>query len=207
MGHVMNQAELNENPTVLLRRLHRWRMAFFGLVILLAGITIGAAGVLLVVRPEPPGPPRDPDVAVRMMMGRFRDELQLEPEQVDAIRAILHARMQNLNEIREQARPKIEAQLRTLKKEIEAVLTPEQRGRWERIVSRLEREFRHGMRRGPGRPGGPRPDDFPGGRGGYRRPSSFGPRDGERPGRPGSPRRHRRPDEETVRDRNDVTDL
>lgn len=202
----MNQADLNENPIVLLRRLHRWRMAFFGLVILLAGITIGAAGTLLVVRPEPPGPPRDPDVAVAMMMGRFRNELQLTPDQMNAIRAVLRERMQRLHEIREQARPEIESQLEALKSEIDAVLTEEQRGRWQRIVSRLEGEFRYGMRRGPGRPGGPRPEGYRGGRGGPRPPDQFGPPNGERPRRPGPGRQHWGPTEgDATPDRNDVT--
>lgn len=203
----MNQADLNENPIVLLRRLHRWRMAFFGLVILLAGITIGAAGALLVVRPQPVQPPRPPDEIVPIIMARFRNELQLTPDQTDAIRGILRTRMQELHAIREAARPEIESQLEAMKKEIDAVLTEEQRGRWQRIVSRLEGEFRHGMRRGPGRPGGPRPEGYRQGRGGPRPPDQFGPPNGERPRRPGPGRQHWGPTEGNAPpDRNDVQD-
>ena len=182
MGDVMNQPDSSDNPTILLRRLHRWRMAFFGLMILLAGITIGAAGALLVVRPdEGPGPPLDPEMAVRLLLTRFREELRITDDQADQIRALLRTRMQNLHKLREEARPKIEEQLQGIKKEIGAVLTEEQRGRWEGIVERLEREFHRGMRRGPGGPGGP---------GGSRDRNGF--REGRDrfrgPGRPGAPR-------------------
>ena len=34
-----------DNPTALLQQMHRWRMAFFGLTILIAGAVIGASWV------------------------------------------------------------------------------------------------------------------------------------------------------------------
>ena len=49
MGSSVNPNESSESPTVLLRRLHHWRMAFFGMVILLAGMLSGAAVTLLIV--------------------------------------------------------------------------------------------------------------------------------------------------------------
>ncbi len=178
MGDVMNHADGNDNPMVLLRGLHRWRMAFFGLVILLAGITLGAAGTLLLVRPAERQPPVDLEMATNVMLGRFRAELGLTREQADQIQQILRSRMQKLREIRLQARPQIEEQLGAVKEEIGAVLTAEQRERWQGIMLRLEREFRRGMRRGPGGPG-------PGFRGGRDR---SGP-----PGGPGRRFNDRRP--------------
>jgi len=150
----MKQSD-NDNPTALLRRLHRWRMAFLGLVILLAGVTIGVAAALLVFGPPERPRPMGPEMAVRGMLGRFRDQLNITDEQAEQIRTILRTRMQNLQKLREEARPKIEEQLEELKNEISAVLTPEQSSKWQEIVSRLEREFRHGMRPGPGGPDRP----------------------------------------------------
>lgn len=171
MGDVMNHADGNDNPMVLLRGLHRWRMAFFGLVILLAGMTLGAAGTLLLIRPAERQPPMDLEMATNAMLGRFRAELGLTREQTKQIQQILQTRMQRLHEIRLQARPQIEEQLGAVKEEIGTVLTAEQRSRWQEIVTRLEREFHRGMRRGPGGPG-------PGFRGGR-----------DRPGLPGGPGR------------------
>ena len=88
MGDSMNPSENLDSPTVLLRRLHRWRMAFFGLMILIAGLTTGAAVTLLVVDwrgPDRPisgaggdrirarvGPPGDPRRRARQGRHRLR---------------------------------------------------------------------------------------------------------------------------------------
>lgn len=195
MGNVMKHADSNENPTVLLRRMHRWRMAFFGLAILLAGVTIGAAGAILVVRPT--GGPRllPIEMMVRGLLTKFREELRITDEQAEQIRAVLEARMKNLQKLREEARPKIEEQLKAMKAEVNEVLTEEQQKRWQEMLKHVEREFHRGMRRGPGMPGGPGgpggpPDGFRGGRDRSRRP-----------GWPGEPRGERGP---RGRDRNDV---
>lgn len=168
----MRTPEMNETPTVALRRLHRWRMAFSGLVILIAGITIGGAGAVVFIRPAERQPPPDMERAVAGMVGWFRQELSLSQEQMAEIEAILRLRMGNLEQLRREARPKIDEQLQAMKYEIDDVLTEEQRNHWLRITERLEREFHRGMRRGgPGRPGpGPR-DDFRG----ERRPERFDP--------------------------------
>ncbi|MBN1360693.1 MAG: hypothetical protein JW993_08880 [Sedimentisphaerales bacterium] len=170
----MKTPELNEAPTVALRRLHRWRMALSGLAILIAGITIGAAGAVLFIRPEERLPPPDLDAAVAGMVGWFRDELNLSHDQLAKIESVVRLRMGNLDQLRRDARPKIEEELQAMKREIDEVLTEEQRDSWQRIMERLEREFHRGLRR-------------PGGRG--------GPRDGFRDGRRG-PRRGGRPDGE-----------
>lgn len=207
----MKTPKMNENPTVALRRLHRWRMALSGLAILIAGITIGAAGAVVVIRPVERRPPPDVDRAVAMMIGRFQDELDLSSEQVDNIRSILRRHMENLEKIRLEARPLIEAELQTMKTEIDAVLTAEQRNEWQRVTERLDHEFRRGMRRGGGdrrggRRGGPpgrgdRPDGEPGEmrRPGSWRPDGFDPNGPrwmqERRGDPNGPfRRGSRPD-------------
>jgi hypothetical protein len=162
MGDVMRLPESNEPPTVVLRRLHRWRMALSGLVILAAGITIGAAGAVVFLRPTDREPPPDPEAVVPVMVGQFQGMLNLSQEQMAEIEVILKLRMGNLEKIRTEARPKIEAELQAMKNEIDRVLTQDQRDDWQRITERLDREFHRGMRRGPGR-GGPG-EGFRGGR-------------------------------------------
>lgn len=184
----MEQLDPNVNPTVALRRMHRWRMALSGLVILAAGITLGVAGALLVVRPAGPRPP-DPDDAVVATLTRFRDELNLSTEQAEKIGTILREHFQQLEALRREARPKIEQLLGEMKTQVSAVLSEQQRADWQKLTARLENEFRRGMRRGPGGPGGPgRPGDGPrGGRGDWpRRPERFGPGEEGRPWGPGS---------------------
>jgi hypothetical protein len=183
--------------------LHRWRMALSGLVILIAGITLGAAGAVLVIRPADPQPPLDITRAVADMVGRFRDDLNLTPEQVDKIRTILKTRMEALEALRKAARPKIEELLQSMKADVEAVLTKEQKEKWQEITEGFDRVFHRGL--GPGGRGGPGRGG-PGGdfRGGGRRfgpgdrsdandPRRFGERrfgafDPNEPRRPGGPR-------------------
>lgn len=190
----MKPSDLSQHPTTALRRLHRWRMALSGLVILIAGITLGAAGAVVFIRPADRQPPPDVDVVVPGMVGWFRDALNLSQEQVARIDAILRLRMGNLEEIRTAARPKIDEQLQAMKREIDEVLTEEQRNDWQRITERLDREFHRGMRRGgPGGRGGPGEDFRSGRRSGDRRFERFDPngprRSREWRGDPNDPRR------------------
>lgn len=186
----MEPHDPNVNPTMALRRTHRRRMVLSGLVILIAGITLGAAGTLLVVRPDVPRPP-DIDHAVGMTLMRFRPELDLTDEQVDRIRVILRDHFEQLEALRRAARPKIEQVLEDMKTQISGVLTEEQQAQWQKLTERLEREFRRGMRRRPGGPGGPggpgrRGDGPRGGRGDWPGgPDRFGPEGERRPWGPG----------------------
>jgi Spy/CpxP family protein refolding chaperone len=178
---MMKEPDAHASLTTSIRRQHRWRMVVAGLVILAAGMTLGVAGTMLVVRPGVPRPPMAPERAAGFMLMHFEEELELTPEQVDQIKAILNTRMTKLDEIREKARPEIEAQLDLMKSEISEVLTPEQEDHWQGIIERLERMFKRGMRRGPGGRGGP------GGPGDRRGPGErFGDRRGPFPG-PGRP--------------------
>jgi len=211
----MNELDPNANLTVTLRRAHRWRMAISGLVILAAGVTLGVAGTLLVVKPTERRPPLIPGIAAEHTLRRMQDELNLTPEQVEKIDAILREQFEMLEKLRDEARPKITAAFEAMKTGIDAVLTEQQRSDWEKATARVEQEFRRGMRRrggprGPGGPGGPG-EGF-GERGGrFRGPGpGFGPGPGDEPG-PRERRRWRpRPGEEPgpmVEGRRDANDL
>lgn len=159
-------------------------MAISGLVILAAGITLGIAGTLLVVRPTETRPPMPTDRMVRFMLGRFRNELNLTDEQSEQIGAILKGHFAELERLRTEARPKISKVFETLKSDVDGVLTEEQRDRWEKLRERMDEEFHRGMARGPGRRGGPgRPGEgFRDGPGPFRGPGGPRPDDGGDPG-------------------------
>jgi hypothetical protein len=149
----MSQIEANDNTIIeCVRKAHRWRMAFFGLVILLAGIVIGAASVIILLRPRPVGPPVGPEFVSEEMISGLRRQLGLSPEQIEKVESILQKHMQKLHEIRMNARPQIAEQLRLMNEEISAVLTETQRQIWQERLYRLQRQFR---RRGNGLEGPP----------------------------------------------------
>jgi hypothetical protein len=175
---MMEELDANANLTASLRRQHRWRMALSGLVILAAGVTLGIAGTLLVVGPPNRRPPLDWRMAAELTSKRMQDELDLTPEQVERIDAILREQFETLEALREAARPKISEVFEAMKTGIDAVLTEQQRRDWEKATARLEQEFRRGMRRrggsrGPGGPGGPG-DGFRDGRGQFPGPGPDG---------------------------------
>ena len=166
MGAAMNQTQQIENPTVLIQRAHRWRMAFFGLVILLAGIVIGVAATILATGYAPPEPPPGPEFAADRMVGRLQRDLRLTPDQIDRIRTILERHVQKLQEIRMDARPKIAAELQLMNDEISSVLRHDQRRLWQQHLGRLQDELTRGPIRHIQGPewryrGGRQPPDLP----------------------------------------------
>jgi len=153
----MNQNESGTTPTALLRRLHHWRMAFFGMVILVAGMLGGAAATLLAVRRvTPPGrlaPPPD----VEVLLTRLNEPLHLTAEQHEQVKPILQKHMTRLGQIQEDGRKAIAEELRLLTQEMAGVLTEEQMGVWQRLFLDLPPRMRHipqelgpGYGRGPG---------------------------------------------------------
>lgn len=177
MGDAMNEIEKTKTPHDYLKQMHRWRMAFFGLVILLAGIVIGASSLFLLRRgPRPPLPPLD-EAAARLL-DEQSNRLGLSPEQTDKIGPIFQKYIGTLEEIRVAAFEQVTEQLQLMNKEVSSVLDDHQRRLWGRDIQGLHRRFRprspqderghrgppmrqygpeRGFRRGPG-PFGPRRD-------------------------------------------------
>jgi hypothetical protein len=177
----MNEVEKTQMPHNYLRQMHCWRMAFFGLVILLAGIVLGASSLyLLRRRPKPPLPPLD--VATSRLLDEQRDRLDLSPGQMDKIGPIFQKYMGTLEEIRMAAFEQITKQLELMNEEVCSILDEHQKRLWEGDIQGLHRMFR---------PRSPEDHRGPGGRqyGPERRfrrgPGSFGPwRDQAGPNRP-----------------------
>ncbi len=177
MGSPIDPNESSESPTVLLRRLHHWRMAFFGMVILLAGMLSGAAVTLLVVgqmgRKSPPHPAVP---MITQMLARLSGPLHLTVEQEKQIEPILQTHMARLIQIQEEGQKTIGEELRLLSQEMAGVLTGDQMRLWERLFLDLPVSIRHipqgygpGTGRGPAPPGGWR--GRPNGRGPLHSPS------------------------------------
>lgn len=142
----------------------------------LSGVAIGAMGMLLYVQQVARSgePAFDSDRAFDR--GHLIRELDLSEEQRAQIRSILEASWREGAEMRRQLRPEVEALMGRTRASIEAVLTPEQREKFEQM-QRLDRRPLERLLLGPGvGPPGPR---HPGERGG----PSDGPRGRRRPPR------------------------
>lgn len=190
----MSDTDRHDNPTIdYMQKLHRWRMAFFGVVILLAGIVIGGASMMILVPHKLIKPPPGPEFEPFRILPPLQRDLGLTPEQADKIKPIMDKHIDKLNQIRMNARTEIGETLKQMNDEIAAILTGEQKQIWRRGFDRLEGELHPGdRRRGEGPGGGRFRRDEPGrerpGFGqGFRRgpgpgPGPFGP-----PGPPAGP--------------------
>jgi len=155
MNHTDNTETTDSLSVNYMRKMHRWRMAFFGLVILLAGLVIGAASTLILVRPRPIGwPGGGPEFVSDEMLRGLQRYLHLSREQADKVESILQKHMRKLNDIRMNARPQIVEQLRLMNEEISAVLTEQQKQVWQDSLQQLQRQLQpRGHRWGAGMEG------------------------------------------------------
>jgi len=147
----MKQTETTDSPTThYMRRLHRRRIALFGLVILLAGSVIGAASIMIVAPHKLTRPPRPPEIAIEGLLPNLERCLHLTAEQRKNIKPILQMHMQKLDEIRADARAEIDETLGQMNEDVTAMLTEQQKQTWQWRLHRLQRQLRPPGRRGPG---------------------------------------------------------
>jgi len=158
MGSPISQNESSESPTVLLQRLHHWRMAFFGMVILLAGMLSGAAVTLLIVGHLGPKGPAWSVHAVRLLLERLTGPLHLTADQRQQIEPILKSHMTRLDQIQGDGQKAVAEELRRMTQEVAGVLTEDQMRLWERLFLDLPGSMRHiPQELGPGYGRGPAP--------------------------------------------------
>ena len=138
-----------------------------------------------------------PGFEVERLMNEMQDELLLSPDQSKQLKEVVSSHNERMKAIRDEVDPKIQSELESLKKQVEAILRPEQAKRWNERYDGMQQRFRHfgppgappgsdherrphglpgdGMPFGP--PNGPRPPD------GMRQ----GPPNGVQPGPPNMP--------------------
>ncbi|MBN2313141.1 MAG: hypothetical protein JXM79_04385 [Sedimentisphaerales bacterium] len=155
----MSQIEKSDPMNIgAMCNLHRWRMIFFGAIILLAGMVTGGALMMILMPHKLMTPPPGPEFDSLRMLPSLRRDLGLTPEQSRRISPILDQHMKKLGEIRTEARTEIEQTLKQMNEDICEILTDRQERIWKQSVERLQRGLRPGG--GPGRlgegPGGGR---------------------------------------------------
>jgi hypothetical protein len=146
----MNTEQNNNINLEHIRKIYYWRTAFFGLVILIAGIVIGGASISIYMTHRTTRPERGPEFNSLQVIPPLRRNLNLSQEQSNKIKPIIDGSMKKLRDIRENARTEIESTLQQMNKEISKILNDTQRQRWQREVNRLQRELRPGVQRRDG---------------------------------------------------------
>jgi TolA-binding protein len=143
-----------------------------GLVILAAGVAIGAGLTYMALSSQKDRYGQEPELFAEHMLRQLGRELNLTPQQRRRLDPILQNHFKTLNDIRAGVRPQIVSQLEQLNSDIASVLDIEQTQLWQSKVQRLEDHFPTFRRRGPGQGQGFGPE---GGRGSGQ---GFGPEGG-----------------------------
>jgi Spy/CpxP family protein refolding chaperone len=117
----------------------RWQQTALGVLILLAGISIGAAGTVLIGKEVIRRRLEHPD---RMSVGIARQmtrSLDLSPDQAKQVEAIVDQRMRTARGMRNDARRQVEQELSLMRDEVAEVLDKEQARRWRAQFERARR--------------------------------------------------------------------
>lgn len=119
----------------------RWKMAFLGLIILIAGIFIGSGLSSLFKYHRQKDQLSGVEFINERTMQHLQHELKLSPQQADKIKVICDKHLEALYEIREQARPRIAEQMNQLYADVRTILDEQQQELWSQSVQRLISRF------------------------------------------------------------------
>ena len=136
--------------------MNAWKPILAAIVIFGAGVGTGA----LVVRRAAPLPPPLPqkgsssaqstgaaaprDLRLEFLR-RAQRELDLTPDQRERVDKIIKESQERTRKLMEPVAPQLHTELQTTKEQFLAVLTPEQKIRFERLVKRRPHESKHGF--------------------------------------------------------------
>jgi hypothetical protein len=135
----MDNLEKNSSDNIEhLKKIYFWRSAFFGLVILTAGIVIGGASMSIFASHNIGSSP--PPRQYGNLIPRLTRTLGLTQQQIDKIKPILDKNMQKLWDIREDARIDIVNTLDQMNKEIAPILAENQKLVWSNELLRIQRD-------------------------------------------------------------------
>ena len=116
-----------------------WRVVVAFAVVFLFGGVIGAVcGLRFAPLPEPPRPPGRPEQFGAQLMRRWMNanQLALTPEQKQRIRPIIFDTAESLGRLRRDTGHSAELMIEHMQDEIAALLTPEQRDRFNVMIER-----------------------------------------------------------------------
>lgn len=145
----MSQAELNPEKLVPKPFL---KPVLFSILTLVSGIIIGSAATLMTADLSPKKPvPLGPEYLSGRMIEHLVRELHLSPEQQQQLGPIVKKHMEEMEKIREIARPQIAEEIKQMNDEIMALLDEGQKQIWKDTIQRMQDNFpRSHQRRRPG---------------------------------------------------------
>ena len=139
--------------SALARPRRRWiRTALLALIIFVSGVLVGGGLTFKFITTGFKRFFQEPEALAESITHRMKKRLDLTDEQAVQVRRIILERNKALQSLRKEVQPKLEAEIERTRREVTAVLTPEQARKWEK-------RFRHFSKYWlPSPPGHPLPD-------------------------------------------------
>ena len=123
-------------PVIRPRR--RWvGPVLLALVIFVSGVLVGGGLTFKIITSGLKRSFQDPEVSAERITNRMKKRLDLTDEQVVQVRRIILEQQKAFQSMRKQVRPQIEAQIEKTRRELAAVLTPDQTRKWEKRFRRF----------------------------------------------------------------------
>ena len=82
---------------------------------------------------------QDPEVLAEKIIRRMERRLDLNSDQVKQVREIILEQQKALQALRKEFRPRLDSQIEKTRRELAAVLTPEQARKWQKTFARIQR--------------------------------------------------------------------
>ena len=117
---------------------HSVKLILSAIVILLAGMVIGSASTVIILKATKINEPKPPELGPGQMAKHIKKSLDLSQEQSLEIVPIIEKHLQILWHIRMGARPVITMQLNEMRDEIEPLLDKDQQKLWGRNIKKLQ---------------------------------------------------------------------
>ncbi|HSR10220.1 MAG TPA: hypothetical protein VLS90_02160 [Thermodesulfobacteriota bacterium] len=124
----------------VLKPRRRWvRTILVALVIFVSGAMIGGGLTVLIIAGGAKRYFQDPAVSADRITHRMKKQLDLTEDQVTQVHRIILERQQAFQSLRKQVQPQVKAQIEKTRRELSAVLTPEQARKWEKRFDRFRK--------------------------------------------------------------------
>jgi len=123
-------------PVVRPRRRRIWSI-LLALVIFISGVLVGGGLSFKLVTGGFKRYFQDPAVSAERITQRMKRQLDLTEEQAVQVRRIIFEQQKAFQSLRKQVRPQLDAQIEKTRRELAAVLTPEQARKWEKRFDRF----------------------------------------------------------------------
>jgi hypothetical protein len=119
--------------SALARPRRRWiRTILLALIIFVSGVLVGGGLTFKVITSEFRRFFQEPEALAESITHRMKKRLDLTDAQAVQVRRIIIERQKVIQSLRKEIQPRLEAQTENTRREVAAVLTPEQARKWEK---------------------------------------------------------------------------